>query len=113
MSNFQLILDALDKYLEKTGINLQENPFADKVKNCDSPSTVLLLLEENLKAFKDYREENRKLIDCLNPVVQFVHAFSGILGEASGLVSRERVNNYIASFFNIVYPARCRSNLQN
>ena len=47
MSNFQLILDALDKYSEKTGIILQENPFADKVvKGCDSPSAVLLLLEE-------------------------------------------------------------------
>ena len=92
MNNFQLILDALDQYLEKTGINLQENTFADKVKNCDSPSTVLLLLEENLKAFKDYREENRKLIDCLKPVVQFFHAFSGILGEASRLASREQLH---------------------
>ena len=48
MSSFLLILDALDIYLEKTGINLQENPFADKVKNCDSLSTVLFLSEENL-----------------------------------------------------------------
>ncbi len=74
MSNFQLILDAVDKYAEKTGINLKDNPFADKVKDCDSPGAVLLLLQENTKAFKDYREQNRKFIDCLSPVVQFVHA---------------------------------------
>ena len=113
MTNFQLVLDALDKYSEKTGINLRENPFADKVKNCDSPSAVLLLLEENIKAFKDYLEENRKLIDCLNPVVQFVHAFSGILGEASGFVSRGQLHRQLFSFFLLYYPTRCRSNLQN
>ncbi|KAF8274624.1 hypothetical protein EI94DRAFT_471754 [Lactarius quietus] len=86
MSCFQSILDAADKYAEQTGINLTENPFAEKVKNCDSPGAVLLLLQENLKAFKDFRDKNRKFIDCFNPVVQFVHTFSGILGEAAGLI---------------------------
>ena len=90
MSNFQSVLDAVDRYAEQTGINLRENPFADKVKGCDSPGAVLLLLQENMKAFKDYRDKNRKLLDCLSPVVQFVHVFSRILGEAAdGLVSRK------------------------
>lgn len=87
MTNFQLILDALDKYTEQTGIDLKANPFADKVLACDSPSSILLLLQENVKMFKEYREKNRKFIDCLSPVVQFVHAFSNILSEAAGLVS--------------------------
>ena len=86
MSNFQSILDAVDKYTQQTGIDLKENPFADKVKGCDSPEAVLLLLQENMKAFKDYRDQNRKFIDCLSPVVRFVHAFSAILGEAASLV---------------------------
>ncbi|KAN0133396.1 Ankyrin repeat-containing domain protein [Lactarius tabidus] len=86
MTNFQLILDALDKYSEQTGINLKENPFADKVLGCDSPASILLLLQENVKEFKKYRDKNRKFIDCLSPVVQFVHVFSDILGEAAGLV---------------------------
>ncbi|KAH9021029.1 hypothetical protein EDB84DRAFT_1678769, partial [Lactarius hengduanensis] len=85
MSNFQLILDAVDKYADQTGINLKENPFAAKINACDSPDAVLLLLQENLKVFKDYRDKNRKFIDCLGPVVQFVHSFSGILAEAAGL----------------------------
>jgi len=89
MSHFQSILDALDKYAEQTGTNLKENPFANKIKGCESPNAVLLLLQENLKAFKDYRDQNRKFIDCLSPVIQFVHAFSGILGETAGLVSCE------------------------
>ncbi len=95
MSNFQLILDAVDKYAEQTGINLKENPFGDKVKGCDSPGAVLLLLQENLKAFKDHRDQHRKFIDYLSPVVQFVHTFSGILGEAAGLASREWLFRYL------------------
>ncbi|KAH9046106.1 hypothetical protein EDB84DRAFT_1674249, partial [Lactarius hengduanensis] len=86
MPNFQLILDALDKYAEQTGTNLKENSFAEKVRGCDSPGSILLLLQENVKVFKDYRDQNRKFIDCLSPVIQFVHAFSAILGEAAGLV---------------------------
>ena len=89
MSNLQSILDAADKYAEQTGINLKDNPFADKVKDCDSPTAVLLLLQENLKAFKDYRDNNRKFIKCVSPVVQFVHAFSGILLGGANLVSRK------------------------
>ncbi|KAF8259585.1 hypothetical protein EI94DRAFT_1010410 [Lactarius quietus] len=86
MSSFQSILDAVDKYAEQTGINLKENPFAERVKTCDSPSAVLVLLQDNLKAFKDFRDKNRKFIECISPVVQFVHAFSGVLGEAAGLI---------------------------
>ena len=89
MSNFQSILVAVDKYAEKTGINLKENSFADKIKGSNSPDAVLVLLQDDLKAFKDYRDKNRKFIDCLSPVVKFVHAFSEILGEAAGLVSHE------------------------
>ena len=90
MSNFQLILDALDKYAEQSGINLRENPFADKVLGCDSSGSILLLLQENVKEFKEYRDQHRKFIDCLGPVGQFVHAFSGILGQAAGLVSSDQ-----------------------
>ena len=90
MSNFRTILDAVDKYAEQTGTNLKDNPFANEIKDCDSPDAVLLLLQEDLKAFQDYRDENRKFIDCLGPVVKFVHAFSEILGEAAGLVSHEK-----------------------
>jgi hypothetical protein len=111
MSNLQSILDAADKYAEQTGINLKDNPFADKVKGCDSPNAVLLLLQENLKAFKDYRDDNRKFIESVSPVVQFVHAFSDILGEAAGLVSRNQSLRYQFLFYHC--STRYRSNQQN
>ena len=88
--NLKLIHDALDTYTEQMKIDLKDNPFVEEVKACDSPEAILQLLEKNMDEFKEYREKNRKFIDCLNPVVKFVHAFSGILGEATSLVSAYR-----------------------
>jgi hypothetical protein len=111
MSNFQLVLDALDKYAEQTGTNLKDNPFADKVMSCDSAGSILLLLQENVTVFKEYRNKNRKFIDCLSPVVQFVHAFSDILGEAAGLVSSKQLEFRVSCFYS--FSSRFHSNLQN
>ncbi|KAF8259658.1 hypothetical protein EI94DRAFT_1706945 [Lactarius quietus] len=84
--NLQLIRDALDNYAEQMKIDLKDNPFVEEVKRCDTPAAILQLLEKNRDEFKEYRDKNRKFIDCLNPVVKFVHAFSGILDEAASLI---------------------------
>jgi fungal STAND N-terminal Goodbye domain len=89
-SNFQLIVNALADYAEQTEIDLAKNPFSEKVKLSNSPEAVLELLQEREKAFKEYREGNRRLIKCLRPAVEVLHALSGILGEAVSLVSRKR-----------------------
>ena len=86
--NFQFILDAaLDSYYKQTGINLTNHPSTEKLQNCNSSDDVVKLLLERETAFRDYRDKYRKLIDCLHPVVNVIHAFSAILGSASGLVS--------------------------
>jgi hypothetical protein len=108
--NLQPIRDALDDYAEQMKIDIKDNPFAEELKGCDSPGDVLQLLERNKNQFKEYRDKNRKFIDCLNPVVRFVHAFSGVLGEAAGLVSFERSLRF--PFLNS-FTTRFRSNLQN
>ncbi|KAH9063568.1 hypothetical protein EDB87DRAFT_128803 [Lactarius vividus] len=87
-SNFCLILDAFDQYASHVGIDLTKNPLADAIRRCDSPNAVLQLLQDKAHAFKDYRDGDRTLIDWLKPVVQVVHGFSGVLGEAISLVSR-------------------------
>ena len=88
--NLQLIRDALDDYAKQMKIDLKDNPFAEELKDCNSPDAILQLLEKNRDDFKDYREKDRKFIDCLNPIVKFVHAFSDVLGEAVSVVSVER-----------------------
>jgi hypothetical protein len=88
--NLKSICDALDNYAEQMKIDLKDNSFAEELKGCNSPEAILQLLEKNRDVFKGYRDKNRKFFDCLNPVVKFVHVFSGILGEATSLVSAER-----------------------
>ena len=97
----QLIRNALDNYAEQMKIDINDNPFAEQVKNCETPGAVLQLLEKNRDEFKEYRDKNRKFIDCVNPVVKFVHAFSGILNEAASLVSRERSSRSPCFFFQL------------
>jgi fungal STAND N-terminal Goodbye domain len=87
LSNMQLITDALLDYTNQTGIDLSKNPFAAEIERANSPADILDLLQEREKAFKDYREGNRRLIRCLSPAVNAIQACSGILGEAVNLVS--------------------------
>ena len=89
--NLKFICDAFETYAEQMKIDLKDNPFAEKVKGCNSPEAILQLLEKSKDEFKEYRDKNRKFIDCLNPVVKFVHAFSDVLGEATSLVSANRL----------------------
>jgi len=95
-TNFQSILNAaLDSYARQTGIDLLKHPSADKLQSCASSEHVLQLLQDRETAFKDYRDKHRKLISCLRPVVQVVHAFSGVLGEVAGLVSDPTLSDFI------------------
>ena len=86
-SNLRLINDALAEYASQTGTDLSKNPFSEKIEHCNTPDAILELLQEREKAFKEYRDANRKIIDCLSPTVRVLHAFSGTLGEALSLVA--------------------------
>jgi len=86
-SNFHLVVDALGDYLNQTGVDLSQNPFAEKIQLSNTPNDILEILEEREKAFKEYRDGNRRLISCLSPTVRVLHAFSGTLGGVIGLVS--------------------------
>lgn len=86
-SNIQLIIDALVDYSKTTGIDLSDNPFAAALEQSNSLEAILKLLQGREKAFKEYCNGNRRLIDCLSPAVKVLQAFSGILGGAARLVS--------------------------
>src|SRR5579863_8187264 len=91
-SNFQAIFDAaLSDYAKQTGIDLPTHPSAQTLQNCDSADMILHLLQDKANQFQAYRNGNRKLINCLKPVVQVVHTVAGILGEVATLVSPHRL----------------------
>ena len=78
-SNFNVIFDAaLANYREHTGVDLAHYPLAEKLQNCQSADDILELLQEKVQEFKDFRNGNHKLINYLKPVVQVLHAFSGV-----------------------------------
>jgi len=94
--NFQSIFDvALSDYAKQTTINLPTHPFAQSLQNCDSPERILDLLEDKAKQFQAYRDGNRKLINCLKPVVQVLHTVSGILGEANTMVGPSEPSHHV------------------
>jgi fungal STAND N-terminal Goodbye domain len=96
-STIQSIIDALADYAKVTGIDLSDNPFVVSIEHSNSPEAILDILHEREKAFKEYRDGDRRLITCLRPAVKVIQAFSGILGEAVNLVS----NTYhLLSSFN-------------
>ena len=86
-SNFEVIFDlALANYCEHTGIDLSQHPpeLAEKLQNRQSPDAILELLQEKVNEFKDFRNGNHKLINCLRPVVQVLHEFSSVLDNVGG-----------------------------
>ena len=86
-SNYQLIINALADYAQITGVDLTNNPFSSALEQSSSPEAILHLLQEREKAFNEYRDGNRRLINCMSPVVSVLQAFSGIMGDAVSLVS--------------------------
>ena len=86
-SNIQLIVDASADFANITGVDLSTSSFAAALEQSNSPEAVLQLLQGREKAFKEYRDGSRRLIDHLGPVVKALQACSGILSEAASLVS--------------------------
>ena len=87
-SNFQTIIDALADFAKTTGIDPSKNPFTPLIEQSNSPEVILQLLQGREKAFKEYRDGNQRLINCLRPVVKVLQAFSEVLGEVASQVSR-------------------------
>jgi hypothetical protein len=87
-SNLQSIIEvALADYTKETKIDLAKNPFFAKIELMDSPESILELLQEHEKSFKEYREGNRGLMSCLCPAVKFLHVSWQILDKAASPVS--------------------------
>jgi len=87
-STIHSIIDAaLADYTKLTGTDLSKTPFATALQQSNSPDAVIQLLHEREKAFKEYRDTDRRLINCLSPAVKVLQAFSDIVGEAVSKVS--------------------------
>jgi hypothetical protein len=83
-SNFQLVFNnALKAYKKRTKNNLLTHPLADRLKACDSASSILTVFQDQVREFN---ESQRSIMKWLDPTVNVLHAFSQTLGEGVGSV---------------------------
>lgn len=83
-SNFRLFFDdALKTYKKCTKKDLLKHPLADRLQACDSPSSILAILQEQVQELNESQRSNTKWLD---PTVNVLHTFSEILGEGVGSV---------------------------
>ncbi|KAF8485422.1 hypothetical protein F5888DRAFT_1768176, partial [Russula emetica] len=83
-SNFQLIFDnALKAYKKRTKNDSLTHPLADRLQACNSASSILTVLQEQVQELNQSQRDNMKWLD---PTVNVLLAFSETLGEGVGSV---------------------------
>jgi hypothetical protein len=83
-SNFQLIFDnALKAYKKRTRNDLLTHPLAGRFEACDSASSFLAVLREQVQELNQSQRINTKWLD---PTVNVLQTFSETLGEGVGSV---------------------------
>src|SRR5882762_11606050 len=82
--NFQVIFDnALKAYRNRTNNDLLTHPLADRLQACNSPSSILTVLQEQVRELSQPQHNNTKWLD---PTVNVLLAFSETLREGVGSV---------------------------
>jgi len=85
--NFQLILNnALKVYEKQTKNDLLAHPLAAELQACQSPSSILVILQQQVQEPNRSQASNDRLTKWLDPTVNVLHAFSETLGDGVSLV---------------------------
>jgi hypothetical protein len=69
--------------MKRTKKDLLKHPLADRLQACDSPSSILTVLQEQVRELNESQCGNTKWLD---PAVDVLHTFSETLGEGVGSV---------------------------
>ena len=87
-SNFQLIFDdALKAYEKRTRKDLRTHPLAAQLQNCNSPGSILDVLQEQVQELNQSQRQSEKWTRWLDPTVKVLHMFSETLGKSVTPVS--------------------------
>ena len=87
-SQFEALFEsALQDYEKQTGIPLASHPLAEQLRNCQSVDSVTTLLQEQARAFSEFRGSD-KIMESLESVVSALSRVSATaaLGHAFGMV---------------------------
>ena len=86
-SNFQVIFNnALKAYERRTKKDLLAHPLAAQLQDCDSHSSILILLQQQVQELNQSQSSDERLTKWLDPTVKVLYTFSETLGEGVSLV---------------------------
>ena len=88
-SSFQaLFAAALHDYESRTGISPVNHPFAKQLEECDSLDSIIDILREQAKRFREVKGDSGKLMKSINCSVDalYILSISTVLGEGIGVV---------------------------
>ena len=95
-SNYQSIFgNAIEAYRKKTKKDLRSHPLLEKLQNCSSPDAVLRVLYEQLPGFDQSRDTDDNLTKWLDPTVNVLCTFSGVIGGGIGLASPKELRDEV------------------
>jgi hypothetical protein len=92
-SNFRLLFDAaLQDYKHKTGDTLTGHPISKQLETCESVNSITAILQEQARSFREFRENDGRLMKALNSSVDVLcsPSISSALNETIGLVVRRK-----------------------
>ena len=92
-STFQALFNtALQDYKDKTGTSLVDHPFAKQLETCESISSISVMLREQAQSFREFTENDGKLMKALNSTVGVLcsPSISSALSETIGLIVRRK-----------------------
>jgi hypothetical protein len=86
-SNFQLMINAaLNKYKQRTKNDLREHPLAAQLQSCDSPSAIILILQQQLQGIDQSQSADERWTKWMDPTVNVLYTFSSVLGSGVSMV---------------------------
>ena len=92
-SNFQLIFcSALKAYEKQTKKDLLAHPLASQLQKCDSPASILTIIQSQVNEHDQARNSDERLTRWLGPTINVLLAFSGTIGEGVSLVCLEVIS---------------------
>jgi fungal STAND N-terminal Goodbye domain len=78
---------ALKGYTQQTGIELAEDPVAERLKDCNSVESITAILREQAQDFKEFQDKD-KVLKPLKKVLTVLHRLSSlaVFGQGVGWV---------------------------
>jgi hypothetical protein len=104
---------ALQDYNDKTGNTLADHPITKQLESCESVDSIVAILQEQARSFREFRENDGRLMKALNSSVEVLCApsISSALNEAVGLVVRRSIHQCTLFLMASTAIPACKCNI--